>query len=162
MPSQSPHHETTLVVRNGRNLANHQNPHKRGPLVNSQHPPAKRRDSVPAGERDTSQGGSSVPSTIQGQNSNPISSLNNSRVADITQLVACTPSATLRWSLITPTARPGTSSRSTPAPGGTLQTESTRRVVSCCTVACARLVECVQVYAKVSQLYHVTRHVASI
>jgi hypothetical protein len=130
MPSQSPHPDTTPVVRNVRSLANRQNPQKRGPLGNSQLPPAKRRVSVPAGERDTSQGGSSVPSTIQGQNSTPLSSLNNSRVADITQRVASTPSATLRRSINTPTATPVTSSRSTPAPGGTLQTDSTRRVVS--------------------------------
>ena len=130
MPSQSPHPDTTPVVRNVRSLANRQNQQKRGPSGNSQLPPAKRRVSVPAGERDTSQGGSSVPSTIQGQNSTPLSSLNNSRVADITQRVASTPSATLRRSINTPTATPVTSSRSTPAPGGTLQTDSTRRVVS--------------------------------
>jgi hypothetical protein len=85
---------------------------------------------MPAGDMDTSQGGSSVPSTIQGQNSTPLSSLNNSHVADITQCVACTPSARLRRSINTPTAMPVTSSRSTPAPGGTLQTDLTRRVVS--------------------------------
>jgi hypothetical protein len=102
----------------------------RGPSGNSQLPPAKRCVSGPAGERDTSQGGSSVPSTIQGQNSTPLSSLNHSRVADITQCVASTPSTTLRRSINTPTATPVTSSRSTPAPGGTLQADSTRHVVS--------------------------------
>jgi len=31
----------------------------------------------------------------------------------------------------------------------------------CCTVACARVVECARAYAKVCLLYRVTRHVAS-
>jgi len=75
---------------------------------------------------DFSQGGSSVPSTIQGQNSTPSSSLNNSRVADINERVTSTPSATQRRPISTPTITPGTSSHSTPAPGET----STRRVVS--------------------------------
>jgi hypothetical protein len=130
MPSQSTHPDTTPVVRNVRSLANRQNQQKRGPSGNSQLPPPKRRVSVPAGERDSSQGGSSVRSTIQRQNSTPSSSLNNSRVADITQRVTSTPSATQRRSIITPTATPGTSSRNTPAPSGTIQTDSTRRVVS--------------------------------
>ena len=130
MPSQSTHPDTTPVVRNVRSLANRQNQQKRGPSGNSQLPPAKRRVSVPAGERDSSQGGSSVRSTIQGQNSTPSSSLNNSRVADITERVTSTLSATQRRSIITPTATPGTSSRNTPAPSGTIQTDSTRRVVS--------------------------------
>jgi len=55
--------------------------------------PARRRVSVPAGKSDSSQGGSSVASSIQGQNSTPSSSLNNSRVADITQRVASNLSA---------------------------------------------------------------------
>jgi len=126
MPSQSPHLDTTPVVRNVRSLANRQNQQKRGPSGNSQRPPAKRRVSVPAGERDSTQGGSSVASTIQGQNSIPSSSLDNSRVADINQCLTSTPSATQRRSINTPTATPVASSRSTPAPGGT----STRRVVS--------------------------------
>ena len=130
MPSQSPHPDTTLVVRNVRSFANCQNQQKHGPSGNSQLLPAKRRVSVPVGERDSSQGESSVPSTMQGQNSTPSSSLNNSRVADITQRVTSTPSATQRLSIITPTATPGTSSRNTPAPSGTIQTDSTRRVVS--------------------------------
>jgi hypothetical protein len=130
MPSQSTHPDTTLVVRNVRSLANRQNQQKRGPSGNAQLPAPKRRVSVPAGEMDSSQGGSSVRSTIQGQNSTPSSSLNNSRVADITQCMTYTPSATQRLSIITPTATPGTSSRNTPAPSGTLQTDSTRRVVS--------------------------------
>jgi len=130
MPSQSPHPDTTPVVRNVRSLSNRQNQQKHGHSGNSQLPPAKRRVSVPAGERDSSQGGSFVSSTIQGQNSTPSSSLNNSRVADITQRVAATPSTTQRPSMITPTATPGTSSCNTPAPSGTIQTDSTRRVVS--------------------------------
>jgi hypothetical protein len=130
MPSPSPHPDTTPVVRNVRSLSNRQNQQKRGPSGNSQLPPAKRCVSVPVGERDSSQGGSFVPSTIQGQNSTPSSLLNNSHVADITQRVASTPSTTQRRSIITPTAMLGTSSRNTPAPSGTIQTDSTRHVVS--------------------------------
>jgi len=121
MPLQSPHPVMSQVVRNVRS---HQNQQKCGHSGNSQHPPSKRCISVPAVERDSSQGGSSVASTIQGQNSTLSSSLNNSHVADIT------PSATQRWSIITSPAKPGTSSCNTPAPSGTLQTESTRHVVS--------------------------------
>jgi len=64
------------------------------------------------------------------KNSTPSSSLNNSRVADITQHVTSTPSATQRRSIITLTTTPGTSSRNTPAPSRTIQTDSTCRVVS--------------------------------
>jgi len=130
MPSQSPHPDTTPVVRNVRSLANSQNQQKRGPSGNSQLPPAKRRVSVTAGERDSSQGGSFVPSTIQGQDSTPSSSLNNSRVADIPQRVTSNPSTTQQRSIITPTPTLGTSSRNTPAPSRSIQTDSTRRVVS--------------------------------
>jgi hypothetical protein len=130
MPSQSPHADTTPVERNDRSLANRHNQQKGDPSRNSQLPPPETHVSVPAGERDSSQGGSSVRSTIQGLNSTPSSSLNNSRVADITQRVTSTPSDTQRLSLITPTATPGTSSGNTPAPSGTIQTDSTRRVVS--------------------------------
>jgi hypothetical protein len=56
MPSQSLHPFTSTVVQNVRSLANHQNQQKGGPLGNSQHPPAKRCVSVPAGKRDSSQG----------------------------------------------------------------------------------------------------------
>ena len=126
MNSQPSHPDTTPVVRNVPSLANSQNQPKHGPSENSQLPPAKRCISVPVGERDSSQGESSVPSTLQGQNSTPSSSLNNSRVADINQPVTSTPSATQRRPTNTPTATPSTSSRSTPAPRGT----STRRVVS--------------------------------
>jgi len=123
MPSQSPHRGMTPVVRIV------QKQPKRRPLGSSQLPPAKRRISAPAGETDSSQGTSSVASTIPGQNSTPSSSLNNSGMADITQYVTVTPSATQRWSMIAPTTI-GTSSCSTPAAGETLQTDSTHRVVS--------------------------------
>jgi len=101
MSSQSLPPDTTPVVQSIRSLVNCQNQQKHAPSRNSQLLPAKRRISVAAGERDSSQGGSSVPSTIQGQNSTPSSSLNNSRVPDITQSVASTPSATQRRSIIT-------------------------------------------------------------
>ena len=126
MHSQSSHPDTTPVVRNVRSLANRQNQQKRGPLGNSQLALAKRRVSVSGGERDSSQGRCSVPSTIQGQTSTPSSSLNNSRVADINQRMTSNLSATQRQSINTTTATPGTSSRSTPSPGGT----STHRIVS--------------------------------
>jgi hypothetical protein len=130
MPSQIPHPDTTPVVRNVRSLSIRQTQPKPGPSGNSQLSPAKRRVSVPAGVRDSTQGGSFVPSTIQGQNSTPSSSLNNSHVADITQRETSTPSTTQRQSIITPTATPGTSNGNTPAPSETIQTDSTRRVVS--------------------------------
>jgi hypothetical protein len=57
----------------------------------------------------------------------PSCSLNNFRVADITQRMSSTPSTTLRQSINTSTA---TRSHSTLAPGGTLQTHSIRLVVS--------------------------------
>jgi len=101
-----------------------------GPAGNSQLPPTKSHIFILAGKRDSSQGGSSVASTIQGQNSTPSSSLNNSCVADITQRVASTPVATQPRSIITPTATLGTSSHSTPAPRGTSETDSTHHVVS--------------------------------
>jgi len=130
MPSQSPHPVTPPVVRNVRSLANRQNQQKCRPSGNSQHPPAKRPVSVLAGKRDSSQGGSSVASTIQRQYYTPSSSLNNSRVADITKLVTSTPSAAQRRAIITPTATPGTSSCNTLVPSGTIWTDSTHRVVS--------------------------------
>jgi hypothetical protein len=60
MPSQGPHPITTPVIRNVRGLANRPNHQKCAPSVNSQLLPAKRRVSVPAGGRDSSQGGSSI------------------------------------------------------------------------------------------------------
>jgi len=139
MPCQSSHRVMSPVVRNVRSLSNCQNQQKRDPSGNSQHPPGKRRVSVPAGERDSSQGRSSVACTIQGQNSTPVSSLNNSRVADITQRVTYTPSATQRWSISTPTATPGTSGLNTPPPSRITQIDSTRRVISSPTSGIASL-----------------------
>jgi hypothetical protein len=126
MPSQSPHLDTTPVVRNDRSLANSQNQRNPAPTVNSQLPHAERRISVPAGKRDSTQGGSSVASTIQVHNCIPSSSLKKAHVADITQCVTSTPSGTQRRSINTPTATPVRCSRRTPSPGGT----STHRVVS--------------------------------
>jgi hypothetical protein len=130
MPSQSPHPITSPVVRNDRKLANLQNQQKCGPSGSSHLPPAKRRVSIPAGVRDSSQGGSSVASTIQGQNSTPLSSLNNSCVEHMTQRVTSTLSATQRRLIIPPTATPGRSSCNTLAPSGITQTNSTHHVVS--------------------------------
>jgi len=97
---------------------------------NSQLLPTVRRISVLPGERDSSQQGSYVASAIQGQNSTPSSSPNHSRVADITQRITSTTSTAQRQLINTPTAMLGTSSCSTPAPGRTTQTDSTRRIVS--------------------------------
>ena len=83
-----------------------------------------------AGQMDSSQRGSSVASTIRGQNSTSSSSLNNSGMADRTRSVTSTLSATLRRSMIPPTTTPGTSCRSKPVPRGTSQTDSTSHVVS--------------------------------
>jgi hypothetical protein len=131
MPCQSRHPDTTPVIRNVGSVANRQNQQKRGSSVNSQLPPAKRRVLVPADERDSSQGGSFVPSTIQGHHSTPSSSLNNPRVANITEHVTYTLSAIQRRSIITPTSTLDKSSHNTPAPSGNIQTDSTRRNVSC-------------------------------
>jgi hypothetical protein len=94
MPSQSPHPVTSPDVRNVQSLSNRQNRQKGRPSGNSQLPPDKRHVTVLAGKRDSSQGGSSVSSTIQGPNCTPSCWLNNYRVADITQCVTSTPSAT--------------------------------------------------------------------
>jgi len=124
MASQSPHPVTSPVVQDVQSHATRQNQYTRWPFRNSKPNPGKRRVSVLAGVREYSQGGSSVASIIQGQNSTPSSSLNNSRIADITL------SATQRQSIITTTTTPGTSSHNTPEPSGTSQTDSTHRVVS--------------------------------
>jgi hypothetical protein len=92
---------------------------KRGPSANSQLRPAKRRISLPAHMRDSSEGGCSIASTIQGQNSTLSSLLNNCRVADINQCVTSTPSTTQQRSLNPLISTVGTSSRITPASGGT-------------------------------------------
>ena len=130
MPSQRSHPDTSPVVHNVRSVADGHNQQMSQPSGRSPLPPAKRSISVPAGERDSSQGGSSVATSILGQNSTPSSSLNNSRIAVISQRVALTLSAIPRWSIDTLTATPGTSSCSTPAPGQTSRTDSTPRVVS--------------------------------
>jgi len=124
MPSLIPHPITSLVVRDVWSLANRQNQQKRGPSGNFQLPPAERHVSVPAGKRDSSQAGSSIASTMQGQNSTRPSSVNNSPIADITL------SAIQQLSIITPTTTSVSSSRNTPAPSGHSQTDSTRRIVS--------------------------------
>jgi hypothetical protein len=130
MPSQHLQPDTILDVQDIRSLPNRQNHPYRGSVRNSQLRPTKRRISVPAAERDTSQRGSSVHSTIQGQNSTPSSSLYNSRITDITQPGPSTLSATLRRTINTPTAMPDTSSRSTLERSGTIPPDSTRRLVS--------------------------------
>jgi hypothetical protein len=124
MPSHSPHPGKTLVVQIV------QKQQERRPSGNSQLPMVMRCVSAPPGERDSFQGGSSEASTIPGQNSTLSSSLNNSGVADLTQHVTVTLSATQRISMITRTAMLGACSRSTPSPGGALHTYSTRHVVS--------------------------------
>ena len=93
-------------------------------------PLARGRVSAPVGKRDSLEGGSSAASAIQGQNSTPSTLRSNSHITDNTQHVTFTPSATQPQSIYTPTAILGTSSRSTPKPGRSSQTYSTRRVVS--------------------------------
>jgi hypothetical protein len=108
MPSQSPHTVTTPALQNVQDLANRHNQQMCGPSGNNEHPPAMAHVSKPAGERDSCQEGSSVASTIQGQNSTPSSLPNNSLVADITEFVTSTPSAIQQWSMNASTAMPGT------------------------------------------------------
>jgi len=124
MPSPSSHLNMAPVVR----MVQKQPERRRSGT--SHLPPDTRHVSALAGDRDTSQGGSLVASTIHNQNSTPSSSLNNSAVADITQRVTSTPFAAQRQSMNTPTTTPGSGSRSTPAPGGTSQADSKLRVVS--------------------------------
>jgi hypothetical protein len=100
-----------------------------GPVANTT--PAETRIFSLAGERDSFQGGSSGACTIHCQNSTPTSSLNTSGVEDITQLATSCLSATQQRSMITSSVMLGTSIRSTPAPRGTSQAYSTRRVISC-------------------------------
>jgi len=71
MLSRSPRPVTSPVVHNGRSLLNRQNQHLHGPSGNPQLTLAKRRVSVPAGGRDSSQGGSFIASTIQAQKHPP-------------------------------------------------------------------------------------------
>jgi len=130
MPSHSTHPDTTRILRKVRSRANRHNQQKRGPMGNSQLPLTKLSVSILAGECHSSRGGSSIASTLQRRNSAPSSSLNNPCVADITQLVASTVSATEGRSMKTPTAAPGITSHSPPSPGETSQTNSTRHLVS--------------------------------
>jgi len=99
-------------------------------LGNSQLPPGKSHITILAAKRDSSQGGCSVVSKIQGQNPTPSSLLNHSQIADITQHVTSTLSNTQRLSINTTTTMPGTWSHCTPALAGTSQTVSTCRIVS--------------------------------
>jgi len=103
-----------------------------GLLENSQDLSATRQISVLALQRDSSQGGSSVASTINGQNSTPSSPLNNSQVPDITYHMTSTLSATHQRPINTPTSIPGISSHCTPGFRGTSQTDSKSLVVSIC------------------------------
>jgi len=130
MPSHSPHTDMTPVIRNVQTLPKLRMEKMRGPSGSSQLPPAKRHSSVQAGVRYSSHRGSSIASTIQDQNSTPSSALNNCSVADMPQCVTSTPSAIQRQVIHTPTATLGTRCRSTLAPGGSLQTDSTHRIVS--------------------------------
>jgi len=102
----------------------------RGPLGNFHLPLANRRFSVPVGEGDSFEGGSSVASTNQVQNCTPLSLLNNSPIPDITQCVTSTQFTTQQWSINTPTTMPDTSTCSKPPSAGTSQTDSTHRIVS--------------------------------
>ena len=130
MPSQHCQPDKTPVVWNVEIFANRQNQQKRGPSGNAQLPPPKRRVSAPAGERYSSQRGSSKASTNQGQNTSRSLLLNISRLLDITEWKTSTSSAAQWRSINTPIAMPGTSSCSTAAPWGTSHTAATRLVVS--------------------------------
>jgi hypothetical protein len=116
MPSQCNHPVTSLDIHNVQCLPTHQKQQTLAPYRHSELPGGKRCISVPAGERDLSQGGSSVASTVQGQNSTPSLAPNYSHIADITRRATSTRSATQRWSIITPTTTPDISSRNTPEP----------------------------------------------
>jgi hypothetical protein len=91
-PKPSPWHDS------GQTNCSEKTTHR--PLGNSHLPPAKGCVSAPAGKSDSSQGGSSVASTIPGQNSTPSSSLNNSGMTNIPQHVIVTLSTTQRRSPI--------------------------------------------------------------
>jgi len=124
IPSQSTHPDMTPVVWSV------QKQPLCSTLGNSQHCPAPRRVSAAAGDRDFSEGVSTVATTIHGQNSTPPSWLNDSGVASITQHMTSNLSATQWRSMSTPTAMTNTNSHSTCAPGGPSQRDSTCRVVS--------------------------------
>jgi len=130
MSSHSTHPDTTPVIGTVRSLANCQHQQKCGPSGNSQLCPAKWCIAIPAAGSDSSQGGSSVASTIQSQNATTSSSLNYSRIADIIQCMPSTPSTTQWQSINTPTVMPGRGIQSPAAHGRTSWTDSTRHVVS--------------------------------
>jgi len=125
---KSPHPDmTSETVRSLANRQQHQQGvHRR----ESQHLPATRCISIPAGERDCSQQGSPVTSTIQAQKYTPSPSLNNSHIADIPQHLTSTLSCTQQLWIYTTTASSGISSHSISPPTGTCQTDSTCRIVS--------------------------------
>jgi len=125
MPSQCPHPDQTLVVRHDHILANRQNQQRCGRLVKSQRPPPKRFVSIPAGIRDSWDGGNTEACTIQSRNWTQSRLLDTSHVAQIPPWVTSIPSPAPIWLIYTPTARTGN-----PAPGGTSQTDSMRCVVS--------------------------------
>jgi hypothetical protein len=119
-----------VVIRNDWCVTNYHNPKKRRPSGDTQLSPGARYISVPAGNRHSSQAGSSIASTIQGQISTPSFSENNCSIAYVTHHGTSTCSATQRCALSTPTTTPRTTSYRAPAPGGTWQTDSTHRIVS--------------------------------
>jgi hypothetical protein len=127
MPYEIPHPDMTPVIQNVLRLVHCLIQQLREASGNSQPLPGKWCVSILAGERDSTQGGSSVVSTIEGTNSSPSSSLNNSRMADISQRVNSTLSGRLQWSINAPTSTPGSKRRCQTAPGGT----SKRYVVFC-------------------------------
>jgi hypothetical protein len=92
---------------------------------NSQPPPAKQCVFIIAGDSNSSEGGSSVMSTLKCQNSTRSTSLNNCRILDITQYLTPSLSPTQPQLINTPTATPCTS-----APLGLSQTWSTHLIVS--------------------------------
>jgi len=83
--SERPRPDTSPVVQDAWSLGNLLNQPKCGHSGNSQHRLTTRRVSVLAGKRDSTQGGSSIASTIQGKNSMPSFSRNTSPVAVLTE-----------------------------------------------------------------------------
>jgi hypothetical protein len=130
MSSQSPHPDTSPDLQKVRRIANRQNQQQHWLSGNSQLPCAKRRVFVPAGGRDSSSRRELCSLYNPRSNFTPLSSLNNSCVADNTQSVTSTPSAKQRWSIITPIATPGRSCRNTLAPSGITHSYPTHRVLS--------------------------------
>jgi hypothetical protein len=103
---------------------------QRRPLGKSPNLPDLGRISPLAGERDSSQGGSSVASTIHGQHSTLSSSRNNSGEADISRGMTSTLSTTQRPLINPSTAMPGTRYCSTPVPVAISQADSMRPIAS--------------------------------